>query len=321
MSDPHVIINGKTFLERTKAPFAPSGVSYLGAIEYDREEDRLRCHECGAWFKALGPHLFQAHGMTAREYKYKHGLRVSTSLVNEKLRASRITRGLSAAQTDKFRLNALSGISRGSSPRRATMGSRNLRGTCPAQVLFRIQQIASILGRTPTVADLRNHGLSETSVTIVLNLDSIKEAISLAGLDPIIKGGNGKAYTPKIIIELLRDFYVKHERTPSASDFRRGILPSQAVLRRHFGSSAEAYIAAGIPVSGCALGAARNLGRSVPLYGSAYTRFRTDRGKWIGVVRFNEKSYGTGGYDNRDEALIAARQLLAAKHATLEAAQ
>jgi hypothetical protein len=56
--------------------FAP-----LGELAHDRDENRVQCHLCGAWYRALAPtHLASAHGLTADEYRDLVGLRPRHSL-------------------------------------------------------------------------------------------------------------------------------------------------------------------------------------------------------------------------------------------------
>src|SRR5215207_8328670 len=51
--------------------FAP-----LGELPFDRDEDRVQCHLCGGWYRALAPtHLSRAHGVTVDEYRDLVGLR------------------------------------------------------------------------------------------------------------------------------------------------------------------------------------------------------------------------------------------------------
>jgi hypothetical protein len=75
-----VLIRGKVFLYKQKAPFVPSGKSVLGALEYDEATDRVRCHECGEWFGSVGQHARRAHMLSPKDYNARHGLRLGASL-------------------------------------------------------------------------------------------------------------------------------------------------------------------------------------------------------------------------------------------------
>jgi hypothetical protein len=47
----------------------------MGVIAYDPDEDRVQCHLCGGWFRAIASaHLAKAHGWTIEEYRRAFGL-------------------------------------------------------------------------------------------------------------------------------------------------------------------------------------------------------------------------------------------------------
>jgi hypothetical protein len=46
----------------------------LGALPYDADEDRVQCHLCGGWFRALAPGHLRRHDTTADEYRALAGL-------------------------------------------------------------------------------------------------------------------------------------------------------------------------------------------------------------------------------------------------------
>jgi len=50
---------------------------------------RLRCAECGLYYRALGAHVARVHEMTARDYKLAHGLPLRRSLLSEGDRQAR----------------------------------------------------------------------------------------------------------------------------------------------------------------------------------------------------------------------------------------
>lgn len=43
-------------------------------------DDRIKCLECGKWYIFLPPHLRGTHGMTAEEYRERHGLNMTEPL-------------------------------------------------------------------------------------------------------------------------------------------------------------------------------------------------------------------------------------------------
>ena len=259
MAEQFVRINGKTLLYKQKAPFVASGMSIQGGIEYDAEEDKLRCHECGEWFKSLGPHIWQAHGISGRDYKSKHALMMGSSLVNENMRliASRTMAAMNSADPEacRKRISNLLNRGRGSRVHRLRAELRNERRTCPAQLLADIRKLASKLGHTPSQTELSQAKMSGRSACLALNVKTIGAVVSLAGLVP--NGSSHFLYTPEVLIEILRDFYVSHGRLPrQRTDHNRGLLPSCPTFRRAFGSMKQAFRAAGLGLVAAAEGGA-----------------------------------------------------------------
>lgn len=248
MGEKYVSIRGKTFLYKQKAPFVASGVSVRGAIEYHPDEDKLRCHECGNWFENLGNHV-RTHGLTSRQYKSKHGLNRNTSLANEHHRIAS-SQNLSAwrrSHPTEQREQALKASAKsraGDQIRGPRTELHNEQNRCPAQLLHRIKQIAARLGRTPTVRDLKEVGISCHSTLYTLNVTTLRGLMTLVGLVP---NGTGRPhYSGPLLIELLRDFYVSSGRLPSETDFHRGRLPCRETFIRHFGNMTNAYEGAGL---------------------------------------------------------------------------
>lgn len=58
---------------------SPSGHGRYGVLDVDG--GRVLCHECGGWYRSVGSHVARSHGLTAREYKIRHGLPLGTALV------------------------------------------------------------------------------------------------------------------------------------------------------------------------------------------------------------------------------------------------
>lgn len=55
------------------------GYGRYGAL--DIEDGKLVCHECGKTYQQLATHAFGAHGISADQYREKHGLGRTTRLV------------------------------------------------------------------------------------------------------------------------------------------------------------------------------------------------------------------------------------------------
>lgn len=74
----------------------PDGTLYygrVGELAYDADEDRVQCHLCGEWFRALGgSHLRRTHGWTLIEYRDAFQLAIQlptcSRSVSDRLRVS-----------------------------------------------------------------------------------------------------------------------------------------------------------------------------------------------------------------------------------------
>ena len=94
---------------------------------------------------------------------------------------------------------------------------------------------------------MREDGIHHTSACLALNVENVRSLASLADLVPNGQNGRPRVYSDLVLIEMLRDFYVRHGRLSlQGTDHRRGLLPSHNVFRRAFGSMGNAYKAAGL---------------------------------------------------------------------------
>jgi hypothetical protein len=255
-----VLIRGKVFLYKQKAPFVPSGKSVLGALEYDETTDRVRCHECGEWRCHLGPHVSKSHGIDSREYRRRHGIAsgspISGIQTTARFSAAAQKRKAMGALKIGTREQMLRAVAASAETRRARKQSgepprlhaerRNENGTCQAQLMARIRSVADRVGRTPTRAELRSAGIDADSACLAFNVSSLGSVMSLAGLARNDCATGRRKYSRVILTEMLRDFYTRWGRLPAMPDFRIGLLPKHQNFHYHFGSMAAAYEAAGL---------------------------------------------------------------------------
>lgn len=251
-----VIIRGHIFDYEEKAPFMPSGVSVLGAIEYDEDRDLVRCHECGEWLEIISQHALTLHKISPRDYKIKHGLRLKTSLASRRVaqRRSEVLKeinrergGVPVQISAAVRHQAISQLK--NRPRKKRLPNRweerNERGSCHAQIIFRIQQISAKLGHTPTHSELKSNGLLPDSIRQAFRVTSLNKVIQMAGLTPNLKG-KAFSYSGETIIELFQVFQVRKGREPRTEDLGKNGLPSFNTVSRHFGSLEMARKQAGM---------------------------------------------------------------------------
>ena len=190
----HVMIRGQVFGSANKAPFAASGVSVFGAVEYDYARDVLRCHECGEWFKSLSNHIGHgSHEMSLRDYKGRHGLRLITALVSKthtekKSKAAFVSRNGDIANSMLHR-DPSKPIARALSINQSE--ERNEFGRCPAQMYFKIMRLSVEVNGTPTVTQLKAAGISPSTFFRSLGVKTLTEAYLIIGLEP------NHAYRPK----------------------------------------------------------------------------------------------------------------------------
>lgn len=256
-SERSVIISGNVMIYKAKAPYTQSGKSILGALEFDPEDDTVRCHECGLWFKGLSRHIGSVHGITAREYKLKHGLKLQSGLVAESTRGKMIRHGHDMMSKPARRAASLCNptIQRkamkarkkgGKSPRAGKKlgipAYENLHKLCAKQLVEKIKSVAISMEKTPTTRELEEHGVSRSAV--MFHFGSHAKAMEAAGMEDGIVARAAR-YSPEQLLEFLRNVVVMKNRLPSRSDTRRGLIPNQSTYTRRFGSWSNAIEAAG----------------------------------------------------------------------------
>lgn len=195
-----VLIRGHVFDYEDKAPFVASGESVLGALEYDVENDLIKCHECGGWFTSIAQHLANGKGihgdLTVTEYKKRHGINLrGAGLIaigmREKLKASLVVR---KERNEPFKTTRkVTGQEfRGKIHDFGSWQERkNVNARCQAQTIFRIQVLAAQLGRTPTKAELAKAGLH----SLFRDFGSYAKAIEETGLVPNAQGYHGRHHS------------------------------------------------------------------------------------------------------------------------------
>ncbi|XTZ15826.1 MucR family transcriptional regulator [Micromonospora echinospora] len=51
-------------------------------LDVSDDGETLRCHECGQWKRSLGRHISTRHGISAAEYRHRHGIPAGQSLAS-----------------------------------------------------------------------------------------------------------------------------------------------------------------------------------------------------------------------------------------------
>lgn len=236
------------------------GFGYYGTVTVTKNGMGVQCHICGEVFPTLDHHIRSRHQITTPQYKEKFQLAKDTALVSEEYRQRMIDSSTAywnrLSEEEKKRVihfgkKALTRFrkEKGSGFLKASLETKNKRGSCPDQILDKIKEVATKLGRTPSKQEF------------ITELDSIRyihlirqtygtwsNAVRLCGLIPKERSPKTgyRRYTREELIEYLRIFHQEKQRVPSASDCRRGFLPDYQVFKTKFGSFHQARLAAGI---------------------------------------------------------------------------
>lgn len=230
--------SGYVTLYHYKEPFMPfeSGYGYQGVLLFDGKSDLIQCHLCGEWMEYLPNHLMREHNMRASAYKELVGLRQSTALLNEAQRAKLIANGLERrlknlkprgekTEEEKQKIRQ--------TMKKVVRESENEKGTCPFQLIQRLQALADRLGRTPRSIEINFEG------SLKRVFGTYENAIKRAGLE-VRKPGqvvlHHTQYTKESLTTALHDFKKTQGRKPSRSDTRRRFIPALHIYEKHFGS-------------------------------------------------------------------------------------
>jgi hypothetical protein len=225
------------------------GYGYMGVVTYNKDETHTQCHICGYFFKNLGVHLHHVHEISVRDYKVKFRLRMKKSLVASKTRKKYLDsfEALTASQKRQIKTNLAKGIAlKQKKPTKTgaykSLEQKNEEGSCPDQLLDKIKKLAEILGHTPTMKEFKQE-YGGYLWAVQMTFGTWKEALKILDLSPAPVGQRPR-YTRESVIAMLRDFEKSKGRQPYMSDIRDGMLPSQWVCSRLFGSWNKAKQAA-----------------------------------------------------------------------------
>lgn len=214
------------------------GYGYQGVLLFDGASDKIQCHFCGNWYGALANHIAKEHNMRVAEYKETVGLGKNTALISESMRASLIAAGLdkrlqNLRKRGKKTEEEKEKIRKGMKKFHATREGQNIKGTCPKQLLERLDAKCKELGRMPTETEFN-------LLNTIRKVYGMKEACKLIGVEYRKPGQNlGKKvgkYTEQSLIDAIVSFYKLNGRYPSTSDSKRGFIPSNETYKRKFGS-------------------------------------------------------------------------------------
>lgn len=245
------------FYSGYKEPLRPvekgKGVGYYGTLAFSEDKNYVQCHICGNLFSNLGGHV-RLHRITAKAYKKKFGLSLTTALIGEENR--KVRQELSVFKQDgklpEHLKEYIAKVQRGeidhSRYNKGRTGMsleiRNKKGLCPDQVLERIRELADELGHTPSYDEFNRHYGGKYMGSIKFQHGSYLDAVSKLGMK---SAKELKEHTSEQLIENIEEFYKKNKRIPMTSDFNRGLLgAARGTYIARFGSLNNARVMAGL---------------------------------------------------------------------------
>lgn len=243
------------------------GFGYQGALLSTIDGTQVQCHICGELFADVGRHAISSHKEivpTVRDYKERFGLAYSTALISESERDRRKMLMIkqwsryTPEQRDRLRARIRKAAKKWHEARAAhkrrqpkiTLETKNKRGTCPDQLLEKVNKCAADLGHTPSKAEFIDYckGSQRYVHLISATFGSWTEAVKLAGLSARehAQSSGRRIYSDEELLDALSLFQQENQKIPSYTDSRRGLLPDAGIYQRRFGSLPKARKLAGI---------------------------------------------------------------------------
>lgn len=236
-----LVMNGGQMPPMTPVPenvqhfIDPAFVPGLGALCEDAEKG-LRCpvRGCGEWRHQLQRHLTARHKDIGGAVAVRRALSIpSTSrLESLVLREQKRRRSLALVAEGRMRpptrlcepghrqsLTQIRVERRTRSRNAVTMGSRNLRNACTAQLTHRIIDLHHALGRTPTKREAAAHYTPGLVTAIERAFGTWENAVALCGLERV-DYGRTKRMDSGVVLEGLRAFFQTHGTLPSSNEAR-----------------------------------------------------------------------------------------------------
>ena len=228
------------------------GFGYKGVLIYSKDKEKIQCHFCGKMFRALNNgHLGKVHGMTAEKYKEEVGLSPISSLVGEATREKLFARPynpthmieLKKAQEKRRQIIKETGKDP-QSHKKMRLEIHNQRGTCPDQLLDKIEKTIKSFGRVPNAEEFARFHNGKFLGSIKGTFGSWTEALNRLGK----RTNKSLPLSREILIDELQNFYKVHKRSPRWSDFNRGLLRDASTYYKHFKNLNHARLLANVPL-------------------------------------------------------------------------
>lgn len=246
------------------------GIGWYGTLAADVKTGKVQCHLCGQFLESLPGHIFSTHKMKTREYREKFGLAYTTALVSEshrmllKQKTIDWLKNMTPEEKEEYkqrlkrvgRENAHK--SRGTLGLKKTMEGMNKDGSCPDQTLDAIIKVKEELGHVPSKKEFIAHKKSQRYVHLAYkHFGSWNKAIEMCHFDAkdddreqrrnaVHRNGGRSTYTDDDLLEYLRIYAQEYGQIPTASDWKRDLLPGYDTYLDRFGDIETARQLAGV---------------------------------------------------------------------------
>lgn len=162
-----------------------NGFGYKGCVTRSYDNKFVQCHICGYFLSNLPIHVRKTHNMSSREYKQKFSLNLTTSLLSGDERNLRRKSFFEMSEEDikKAKENTTNNRAKIRNPgkRVTSLEEVNKRGTCPDQLLDKLEKLHRKLGKVPTLNQFMKH-YKMGQYSILREFGSWKEFVKVAGL-------------------------------------------------------------------------------------------------------------------------------------------
>lgn len=218
--------------EELHAIIDPAFAIGMGALAEDTEMG-LRCpvRGCGRWFRHLTPHLNAAHSGIGGADGIKHALSIphNAPLVSQN---SRVSANRPPGRRPSERKFSQEESLRGAAHRAAshrTIGARNLRNECEAQLAQRVLAVRDRIGRLPNYSDVLAHDprLVDAALTVYGGWTTFAAAFGIK-----LRRRPADPANKEDVLVMLRAWYDEHGSLPDYDTVRRfSMIPAGVTMR------------------------------------------------------------------------------------------
>lgn len=227
--------------DQAKHLIDPAFTVGLGGLEEDAENG-LRCpvRGCGVYRHNLGVHIAGSHRSVGGVLAVKRALSIpkSAAFISQKLRdnTNRVTPRPNGGRLTSRRVKemAAKGLMRRRPRSRMTVGAKNLRDRCVAQLTHRMLDLNNSLGRSPTAAEARSRWGGAIVTDIIRTFGSWANAKAQCGLG--VYRRNFRRLDTAGALAALEAYYNEHGTLPNVDTAYRNpstpLLPAPTAIMR-----------------------------------------------------------------------------------------